>query len=61
MPTNLYGPNDNFHPQNSHVIPAMMRRFHEAVLNNSEQVVVWGSGAYARVYACSRYGCAVCM
>lgn len=44
MPTNLYGPNDNFHPQNSHVIPALLRRFHEAVQNNDQEVVVWGSG-----------------
>ena len=44
MPTNLYGPNDNFHPQNSHVIPAMIGRFHEAVMNNDEAVVIWGSG-----------------
>lgn len=50
MPTNLYGPNDNFHPQNSHVIPAMMRRFHEAVLKDSEQVVVWGSGRPMREF-----------
>ena len=44
MPTNLYGPNDNFHPDNSHVIPAMMRRFHNAVENNEKEVVIWGSG-----------------
>lgn len=44
MPTNLYGENDNFHPQNSHVIPAMMRRFHEAKQAGDKQVVVWGSG-----------------
>lgn len=44
MPTNLYGPNDNFHPKNSHVIPAMMRRFHNAVQNNEKDVVIWGSG-----------------
>jgi GDP-L-fucose synthase len=44
MPTNLYGPGDNFHPENSHVIPGMMRRFHEAKLNNAPEVVVWGSG-----------------
>ncbi|HAX1842838.1 TPA: NAD-dependent epimerase/dehydratase family protein, partial [Escherichia coli] len=44
MPTNLYGPNDNFHPSNSHVIPALLRRFHDAVENNSPNVVVWGSG-----------------
>lgn len=50
MPTNLYGPNDNFHPQNSHVIPAMMRRFHEAKLNNADEVVVWGSGSPLREF-----------
>ena len=44
MPTNLYGPNDNFHPENSHVIPALLRRFHEAVSRGDEEVVVWGSG-----------------
>jgi len=44
MPTNLYGENDNFHPENSHVIPAMMRRFHEAKESNAKEVVVWGSG-----------------
>jgi len=44
MPTNLYGPGDNFHPQNSHVVPAMIRRFHEAVQNNTPEVVIWGTG-----------------
>jgi len=44
MPTNLYGPGDNFHPQNSHVMPAMIRRFHEAVENNAPEVVIWGTG-----------------
>jgi len=44
MPTNLYGPNDNFHPENSHVIPALMRRFHESRERQDPQVVVWGSG-----------------
>jgi len=50
MPTNLYGPNDNFHPENSHVIPAMMRRFHEAVLNNDKEVIIWGSGTPMREF-----------
>ena len=50
MPTNLYGPNDNFHPENSHVIPAMLRRFHEAVLSDAEKVVVWGSGKPMREF-----------
>lgn len=50
MPTNLYGPNDNFHPENSHVIPAMMRRFHEAKQRDAEKVVVWGSGTPMREF-----------
>lgn len=50
MPTNLYGQNDNFHPDNSHVIPAMMRRFHEAKEAGSDQVVVWGSGEPMREF-----------
>lgn len=44
MPTNLYGPGDNYHPENSHVIPALIRRFHEAKLNGSPEVAIWGSG-----------------
>jgi GDP-L-fucose synthase len=50
MPTNLYGPNDNFHPQNSHVIPAMLRRFHQAKIESAESVVVWGTGAPLREF-----------
>jgi GDP-L-fucose synthase len=50
MPTNLYGENDNFHHENSHVIPALMRRFHEAKLNNDAAVVVWGSGKPMREF-----------
>ncbi|MEZ9902149.1 GDP-L-fucose synthase family protein [Vibrio breoganii] len=50
MPTNLYGLNDNFHPQNSHVIPAIMRRFHEAKLNDDKEVVVWGTGTPMREF-----------
>lgn len=50
MPTNLYGPNDNFHPENSHVIPAMMRRFHEAKVNGDDNVTVWGSGTPMREF-----------
>ena len=50
MPTNLYGPNDNFHPENSHVIPAMMRRFHEAVQANAKQVIIWGTGKPKREF-----------
>ena len=50
MPTNLYGQKDNFHSENSHVIPAMMRRFHEAKLNAAKEVVVWGSGKPMREF-----------
>jgi GDP-L-fucose synthase len=50
MPTNLYGENDNFHPQNSHVIPAMMRRFHEAAASDAPEVVVWGTGKPMREF-----------
>lgn len=50
MPTNLYGPNDNFHPENSHVIPALLRRFHEAKLNDDKEVVAWGSGKPMREF-----------
>ncbi|NMH60183.1 GDP-L-fucose synthase [Alteromonas ponticola] len=50
MPTNLYGPNDNFHPNNSHVIPALLRRFHEAVVNHQSQVIAWGSGKPMREF-----------
>ena len=50
MPTNLYGDNDNFHPENSHVIPAMMRRFHEAKLRGDTEVVVWGTGEPMREF-----------
>ena len=48
MPTNLYGPGDNFHPENSHVLPALIRRFHEAKVQNAPGVVVWGSGTPRR-------------
>jgi len=50
MPTNLYGPNDNFHPENSHVIPAMMGRFHDAVINSQKEVMIWGSGTPMREF-----------
>ena len=50
MPTNLYGINDNFHPENSHVIPALMSRFHEAKINNDAEVVVWGTGNAMREF-----------
>lgn len=48
MPTNLYGPGDNFHPENSHVLPALIRRFHEAKVANAPEVVVWGTGTPRR-------------
>jgi GDP-L-fucose synthase len=50
MPTNLYGAHDNFHPENSHVIPAMLRRFHEAAQANADKVVVWGTGTPMREF-----------
>ncbi|GLZ88436.1 GDP-L-fucose synthase [Metapseudomonas resinovorans] len=50
MPTNLYGPNDNYHPENSHVIPALLRRFHEATQRGDEEVVIWGSGKPMREF-----------
>lgn len=50
MPTNLYGPGDNFHPENSHVIPAMMRRFHEAAQRGDDKVTVWGTGTPMREF-----------
>ena len=50
MPTNLYGPGDNYHPENSHVIPALIRRFHEAKVSNASEVVVWGSGSALREF-----------
>jgi GDP-L-fucose synthase len=50
MPTNLYGPHDNFHPENSHVIPALLRRFHEAKLNGDKEVIAWGSGMPMREF-----------
>ena len=50
MPTNLYGPGDNFHPENSHVLPALIRRFHEAVQSGAEEVVIWGSGTPRREF-----------
>jgi GDP-L-fucose synthase len=50
MPTNLYGPGDNYHPQNSHVIPALIRKFHEAKVNGSPSVTVWGTGTPRREF-----------
>ena len=50
MPTNLYGPGDNFHPNHSHVIPGMMRRFHEAKISGAKEVVIWGTGSPRREF-----------
>jgi len=50
MPTNLYGPGDNYHPENSHVIPAMIRRFHEAKVNNTPNISIWGTGTPLREF-----------
>ena len=50
MPTNLYGPGDNYHPENSHVIPALIRRFHEAKVNNASSVTIWGTGTPRREF-----------
>ena len=50
MPTNLYGPGDNFHPENSHVLPALIRRFHEAAQSGAEEVMIWGTGTPRREF-----------
>ncbi len=50
MPTNLYGPGDNYHPENSHVIPALLRRFHEAKVSNAPEVAIWGTGTPKREF-----------
>lgn len=50
MPTNLYGPNDNYHPQHSHVLPALIRRFHEAKLSGADKVICWGDGTPLREF-----------
>ncbi len=50
MPTNLYGPGDNYHPENSHVVPALIRRFHEAKVNKLPEVVIWGTGTPRREF-----------
>lgn len=50
MPTNLYGPGDNYHPENSHVIPALIRRFHEAKINNTHSILIWGTGTPKREF-----------
>lgn len=50
MPTNLYGPGDNYHPENSHVVPALIRRFHEATVNKAPSVIIWGTGSPRREF-----------
>ena len=50
MPTNLYGPNDNYHPENSHVLPALIRRFHEAKVSGAPNVTIWESGVALREF-----------
>jgi GDP-L-fucose synthase len=50
MPTNLYGPGDNYHPENSHVIPALIRRFHEAKVNKAPSLAIWGTGTPRREF-----------
>lgn len=50
MPTNMYGLNDNYHPENSHVLPALIRRFHEAKIENKEEVIIWGTGSPKREF-----------
>lgn len=50
MPTNLYGPGDNYHPEHSHVVPALIRRFHEAKVNNSPSTIIWGTGTPRREF-----------
>ncbi len=54
MPTNLYGPNDNYDLNNSHVLPALIRKFHEAKINNQPEVIVWGSGTPRREFLTCR-------
>ncbi len=50
MPTNLYGPGDNYHPENSHILPALIRRMHEAKISNADSVTIWGSGKPLREF-----------
>lgn len=57
MPCNLYGINDNYHPENAHVIPMLIRRFHEAKINNLKETVIWGSGTPLREFMCSAEAC----
>ena len=61
MPTNLYGPGDNYHPENSHVIPALIRKFHEAKMSNQPTVSVWGTGTPKREFLYSDDMAAACL
>ena len=61
MPTNLYGPGDNYHPENSHVIPALIRRFHEAKANKAPSVIIWGTGTPRREFLYVDDMAAACM
>lgn len=61
MPTNLYGPGDNYHPQNSHVLPALLRRFHEAKIQNLPEVVIWGTGKPLREFLFSEDMASACI
>lgn len=61
MPTNLYGPGDNYHPENSHVLPALIRRFHEAKITNQPEVVIWGTGKPLREFLYSEDMARACL
>lgn len=61
MPTNLYGPNDNYHPENSHVLPALLRRFHEAKTANAPTVTIWGTGIALREFLFSEELASACI
>jgi GDP-L-fucose synthase len=61
MPTNLYGPGDNYHPENSHVLPALIRRFHEAKVNRTPTVTIWGTGAPLREFLYSEDAADACI
>lgn len=61
MPTNLYGPGDNYHPENSHVLPALIRRFHEAKINALPEVVIWGTGKPLREFLYSEDMARACL
>lgn len=61
MPTNLYGPGDNYHPENSHVLPALIRRIHEAKVQNSAEVVIWGTGKPLREFLYSEDMARACL